>query len=567
MIASKKYNLIVLFFLCSIHVMAQEAFYYYKGNKIPLIVNESKVCISIPKEFGRISESILDNVKEQGIINDDFFDIYILLLSDYKHLTHLDFWQEAQKNVITSSCYFTENKEEVFLSPYLNIRLKEEQDLDLLNSFAKEYSLKIIKRDSLMPLWYILSITQECKKNALEYANIIWESGKFAASVPDLCSDNDLCSNDPLFYLQWGLQNNVYTGIDISVTSAWNYSTGKNIKIGILDTGVDLNHSDLISNISSLSFDTETNSSPSMVYANHGTHCAGIAAAVKDNGIMIAGVAPDAKIVSISNSYYATTCSQIKRANGIIWAYQNGVDVISNSWHSPSYHYAIDEAIKDAFKYGRQGKGCIIVFASGNNSNSNINYPANCNDTILAVGAINKGGMRATFSNYGSGLDIVAPGDSIISTIPNNLIAMDNGTSMATPHVAGVAALILERNPELTVNQVNSIINSNAKKLSGVNFNVNKPDGLWNNEYGYGLVDAYNSVINTPHVVYIQNDTITGTKTINADEIYVGRNVAVTIPQGDVILGQGNIKLKASFIEIKNSTTVPIGTSLEIVNQ
>lgn len=547
--------------------MAQEAFYYYKGNKIPLIVNESKVCISIPKEFGRISESILDNVKEQGIINDDFFDIYILLLSDYKHLTHLDFWQEAQKNVITSSCYFTENKEEVFLSPYLNIRLKEEQDLDLLNSFAKEYSLKIIKRDSLMPLWYILSITQECKKNALEYANIIWESGKFAASVPDLCSDNDLCSNDPLFYLQWGLQNNVYTGIDISVTSAWNYSTGKNIKIGILDTGVDLNHSDLISNISSLSFDTETNSSPSMVYANHGTHCAGIAAAVKDNGIMIAGVAPDAKIVSISNSYYATTCSQIKRANGIIWAYQNGVDVISNSWHSPSYHYAIDEAIKDAFKYGRQGKGCIIVFASGNNSNSNINYPANCNDTILAVGAINKGGMRATFSNYGSGLDIVAPGDSIISTIPNNLIAMDNGTSMATPHVAGVAALILERNPELTVNQVNSIINSNAKKLSGVNFNVNKPDGLWNNEYGYGLVDAYNSVINTPHVVYIQNDTITGTKTINADEIYVGRNVAVTIPQGDVILGQGNIKLKASFIEIKNSTTVPIGTSLEIVNQ
>ena len=85
----------------------------------------------------------------------------------------------------------------------------------------------------------------------------------------------------------------------------------------------------------------------------------------------------------------------------------------------------------------------------------------------------------------------------------------------------GVTALVLQRNPELTVTQVNSIICRNTKKLSHVTFNEIKSDGSWNNEYGYGLVDAYNSVINTPHVVYVQNDTITGTEVISADSIYV----------------------------------------------
>ncbi len=334
-----------------------------------------------------------------------------------------------------------------------------------------------------------------------------------------------------------------------------------------IDQGVDLNHIDLASNISSLSYDTETNTSPSIVYGKHATHCAGIAAAIKDNEIQIAGVAPEASIVSISNPMTVSTDTPIKLAEGIIWAYQHGVDIISNSWHYPTHHPAIDEAIENAFRYGRQGKGCIIVFASGNLGNDSKNYPANCNDTILAVGSINRTGARATSSNYGAKLDLVGPGVYILSTLPNDSIGYKSGTSMACPHVAGVAALILERNSELTVNQVNSIINSNAKKITGVNFNVTKPDGLWNNEYGYGLVDAYNSVINTPSTVFIQNDTITGTRTIFADSIYVGKDVTNTLEHGDVTLGQGNITLKARNIEIKNSTTIPIGTTYTIENQ
>ena len=137
---------------------------------------------------------------------------------------------------------------------------------------------------------------------------------------------------------------------------------------------------------------------------------------------------------------------------------------------------------------------------------------------------------------------------------------------MACPHVSGVAALVLERNSELTVTQVNSIINSNAKKLSGVSFNVIKPDGFWNNEFGYGLVDAYSSVINTPRTAYIQNEIVTGTRIISAGSIYIGKDVTDTKPQGDVILGQGDITIKAGCIEIKNSTIVPLGTTLTIEN-
>lgn len=110
------------------------------------------------------------------------------------------------------------------------------------------------------------------------------------------------------------------------------------------------------------------------------------------------------------------------------------------------------------------------------------------------------------------------------------------------------------------------IINSNAKKIPGVNFNVTKADGLWNNKYGYGLVDAYSSVINTPGTAYIQNDTITGTRIVSADSIYVGSDVTTTKEYGDVVLGQGDITLKAGYLKIKNSTRVPLGTKLRKEN-
>jgi len=574
MIAHMKIYLMLLFVLsCSFHVIAQSDFYYYyKGAKQPLTVNENKVVVSIPKEREEVCERVLSNAQTLDTIRDGELDIYVISRSDFESLISMDSWKEDSKSVIITSCYYTEKGAEVYESPHLDVRLKKEEDIDLLTSYAERYKLRIIRNMPSMPLWYILSVTSDSEESPLECANKIFESGQFAASVPDLCSDVVACSNDSLFNLQWGLENpySSLSDIDISASPAWEYATGKYVKIAIFDNGVDTTHVELAPNIRNLSYDAETGTSPSHIYGDHGTHCAGIAAAVKDNGIQIAGVAPEATIVPISFNLNSTSDNPLRIADGITWAYQHGVDIISCSWHRNTTNGAIDEAIDNAFKYGRQGKGCIVVFASGNhdddaNWNTNVLYPANCNDTILAVGAIDSIGARASLSNFGAELDLVAPGFNIISTLPNNSYGYDSGTSMACPHVAGVAALILELNPELTVTEVNSIICGTAKKLSGVNFNVTKPDGTWNNEYGYGLVDAYNSVWITPKIKYIQNDTITGEICIPAEKIYVGRDVTDRKEYGNVVIGPGNdIWLNAKRVVIKNSTKIPVGTNFYI---
>ena len=170
-------------------VMTQtDYFYYYKGNKIPLTLNENKVVVSIPKDCGDITERVLASTRTLDKISDEYFDIFLILKSDFNKVTMLDFWAEDAKSVILSSSYYTENKEEICATPYLNVRLKKEEDIDLLTSYAEQYKLNIMN-SSLMPLWYILNITPDSEKNTLECANALYESGYSEASVPDFAYD------------------------------------------------------------------------------------------------------------------------------------------------------------------------------------------------------------------------------------------------------------------------------------------------------------------------------------------------------------------------------------------
>lgn len=189
---NKKYFLMLFCILCSIHAMGQTAFYYYQGNKIPLTLNESKVCISIPKGDEKLGERILSNVESLQEVIDDAFDMFVITRQSFDKLTSQDFWEEDSKAVILTSCYFTENNEEVFATPYLNVRLNKEEDVDLLNKYAEEYRLNNCGNRPLMPLWYILSVTPDSGKSPLECANELYESGVFAASVPDLAANGDI---------------------------------------------------------------------------------------------------------------------------------------------------------------------------------------------------------------------------------------------------------------------------------------------------------------------------------------------------------------------------------------
>ena len=120
MIINKRYYLMILFaILCSIHTIAQTDFYYYKGKKIPLTVNQNKICVSIPKEYERTNEQILANTKVINKITDKYFNIYIILQTDLDKLTTLDFWKEGAKYVRLIPTYITTDKSEVFITPYI----------------------------------------------------------------------------------------------------------------------------------------------------------------------------------------------------------------------------------------------------------------------------------------------------------------------------------------------------------------------------------------------------------------------------------------------------------------
>lgn len=498
----KAYFFISMLVAGCISSAAATPYYYCQGEKIPLTEVSDRMSVAVASSTPMSLSSGYSVVRE---IKDNSFRI--LVCEDDSHNVSRSgavSFKAKLKGVSTaamvSPCYKSENGDNIAITPYLNVKLKKASDYTLLEKAAKENNLTIVSQDQFMPLWYILSVTTATNGTSLDIANKLYESGQFAEAIADFSSENDaLCSYDPFVTQQWGLYNPDYDDIDISICGAWSYATGRGIKIGILDQGVDVNHIDLAQNIYPLSFDTESGTSPAKLYDSHGTHCAGIAAAVRNNGIQVAGVAPDAKIVSISNSLRSSTNSRLKRADGFVWAYKNGVDVISNSWGSTTQHAAINEAIADAFKYGREGKGCIIVFAAGNDGNRfPVAYPANCNDKIIAVGALDRDGTIAYFSQTGDKLDVGAPGVDVLSTIPNNDTISWPGTSMACPHVAGLAALILERNPRLTVTQVNDLIEKNTKKVGPMVYNETRKNGTWNSHYGYGLIDAEKTLINTP---------------------------------------------------------------------
>lgn len=498
----KAYFFISMLVAGCISSAAASPYYYCQGEKIPLTEVSDRMSVAVASSTPMSLSSGYSVVRE---IKDNSFRI--LVCEDDSHNVSRSgaiSFKAKLKGVSTaamvSPCYKSENGDNIAITPYLNVKLKKAADYTLLEKAARENNLTIVSQDQFMPLWYILSVTTATNGTSLDIANKLYESGQFAEAIADFSSENDaLCSYDPFVTQQWGLYNPDYDDIDISICGAWSYATGRGIKIGILDQGVDVNHIDLAQNIYPLSFDTESGTSPAKLYDSHGTHCAGIAAAVRNNGIQVAGVAPDAKIVSISNSLRSSTNSRLKRADGFVWAYKNGVDVISNSWGSTTQHAAINEAIADAFKYGREGKGCIIVFAAGNDGNRfPVAYPANCNDKIIAVGALDRDGTIAYFSQTGDKLDVVAPGIDVLSTIPNNDTISWPGTSMACPHVAGLAALILERNPRLTVTQVNDIIEKNTKKVGPNSYNETRKNGTWNKSHGYGLIDAEKALINTP---------------------------------------------------------------------
>ena len=488
--------------LClSVSTSAQVDYYYYHGSKVTLMEDTTKI-VSIAPTSDNATLSPSTWFTFVNTISDMRSQIKVYELAPATSIKRA-IAANSSASVNIQPCYKSENGNELIPNGYINVKLKSISDYSQLQTVAQQNGCEIIEQNPFMPLWYNLRVKETPGRNSVDIANAIYETGNFASAFPSFTFDALEISYDPDVYEQWGLYNSQYEGIDISLSQAWSYATGRGIKVAVIDQGIDLSHQDLRDNIYPLSYDTETKTSPSKVYGLHGTHCAGIIAAVRNNGIQVAGVAPDAKLMSVSNSLSISTNLEYNLANGINWAWKNGADVISCSWWC-NKNELLEESIDNAVTKGREGKGCVFVKSAGNitpaHPTSDISYPGDYSPDVLAVSNMTKDGSISPTSCYGPNLLVTAPGTDILSTLPNNQVDKKSGTSMACPHVAGVAALILERNPSLSAKKVREIIAKNAKKIGNLPYNndTNKVYGTWNIKYGYGLIDAYKSVINTP---------------------------------------------------------------------
>jgi subtilisin family serine protease len=323
--------------------------------------------------------------------------------------------------------------------------------------------------------------------------------------------------NDQFFPSQWSINNNNYLGgtidADMDVDDAWAIATGTGIKVAVLDVGVDLIHPDLQANL--LPGYDAINGVPGGGYVGasyHGTACAGIIGAVANNGIGIAGVAYNSKIIPIRVGS-ATSITVSAAATGTNWAWQNGADILSNSWGGGSASTSINDAINNAITSGRGGKGCIVLYSAGN-SNTSVFWPA-LNPQVIAVGASSQCDQRKSptscdgetywGSNYGTNLDVSAPGVKIYTTDITGNLGYDNGnytssfngTSSSCPNVAGVVALILSLKPSLTGVQARQVLESTTDKVGGYTYSTGiagQPNGTWSNDLGYGRVNALNAL-------------------------------------------------------------------------
>ncbi len=454
----------------------------------------------------------------------------------------------------------------IYLTDQLTIQFTPEVDDKSRTKIATEFGLQLVKTVVGISNTFVFQLTPQTLENPIKIANRLIGRKEVLVAEPNIIipKESHYRPKDPLYSRQWYLNNNggseLATGSHINVEKAWDLTRGvRSVVVAIADDAIDLNHPDFQGTgkiVAPKDFkDNDFLPLAESSDESHGTACAGVAVA-EENGTGIAGVAPGCALMPIRTTGFLDdeTIEQL-----FDWVIINNASVVSCSWGPAAVYFPLSlrqsAALTRAATQGRQGKGCIIVFAAGNANrpisgtifekgwqNDLLRGPTNwlggftIHPDTITVSACTSLGKKSAYSNWGTGVSVCAPSNNappgmwfektgytstapeVISSLPGlgiftadllgevgyetgDFTSTFGGTSSACPVVAGVCALILSANPELTAQEVKSLIQETADKIVdrdadpqlGMRLGTYDTNGFsqW---FGYGKINAFKAV-------------------------------------------------------------------------
>ncbi|MGZ5423216.1 MAG: S8 family peptidase [Candidatus Aminicenantales bacterium] len=377
------------------------------------------------------------------------------------------------------------------------VRFRPDVDETYADGLLRSYGFPAVRR---IPGIGVYSVRTAAGVSVTETLAMLRRNGDIELARPDYRARLADVPNDPYFLnYQYNLRNRggildispdiqpqTTAGADIKATTAWDVTKGgAETIIAIVDTGVDRTHPELVSKLVSSGHDFANNDDDATDDVWHGTHVAGIAAADTNNAEGIAGVAWNCRILPVKVTDATGDGFYSWIIDGIIWAADHGADVINVSLGG---NYP-DPFLEDACKYAHD-KGSVVVAAAGNDGIALVLYPAAYDAYVLAVAASDYNDEIADFSSFGPEVDVAAPGVWILASAPQWYVGdgflpylFGSGTSMAAPHVAGLAALIKGVKPDLSVDDIMKLIRYTAD-------DINKTAYPGRDDYaGYGRIN------------------------------------------------------------------------------
>ncbi len=534
-------KLLIAALTAAVPFMLSAAHYYHYDKKVELE--------EVENEYSFVTKSSLRSILPSAIISKAHLqkeNVYF-----FKNLSNEEITKLSAFGKIESAYRFKNSTENFNVNKTIFVKPAGNLKGDALNKWLKENNLKFIKNYKYID-WYLV----ETSGNTLEVAAKLKESGAALYTEPNFYRPVELKaykSNDTYFNKSWHLFNDGTQGVQgkdhAFVADAWEYmikkwgmvSPGANVKLAIIDDGFDLEHEDFVGRWSGEK-DLNTNffsvaDRPIYQSVNvatggnrHGTACAGVAAANFDNGIGVAGACPGCTVIPVRIDLSVKILDDVA-IESFQYVTQQGADIVSNSWGPSDKNTTLvdmsaplKELVHKMVTEGRNGKGMIIIFASGNGGEPINTDGFASNPEVIAIGATNSYGKKAAYSDFGPELDFVTPScDNATGSLTDGIWTTDNfapvngvdgagyvnkkpdsekgdaegkyyatfcGTSSAAPLASGIIGLILSINPTLTKDQLYTLLKETSDKVGGVSYNGSG----FNDNYGYGRLNALNAV-------------------------------------------------------------------------